>query len=286
MKVALPLRSPKMKDADIVLMREMEENYWWHISRRLILQSILKKYLCSTRHSGKSVRTHPESYNLYDPGRSQDDTIDPSTTLRFTQDDKRMILDVGCGSGINMQWLKQFGEVVGVDSSPKAIEFCQPYGKTVLADATRLPFPTASFNLVTALDVLEHLKNDDLAIREWGRVLQPCGYLFISVPAHQWLFGSRDKGLGHYRRYSVSILSKLLRSAGFRLVFSSHIFALVFPFFVLQRIFFQRETSTLYPQLPPLMNSFLKWLSCLEIDLLKFMRFPFGGSIVILARKL
>lgn len=292
-----------MKDTDIELMREMEGKYWWHVSRRFILQSILKRYLfperlpirlltdrkVTFRHAGSAyspsfwgaseatpesyIQTHPESNTR--SWTSQDDDVRKSSS----------ILDVGCGSGINMQWLKNFGKVTGVDNSSKAIEFCQQYGKTISADATKLPLQNNNFCLITAFDVLEHLKDDELAIKEWGRVLQPGGYLFISVPAHQWLFSNRDTALKHYRRYNLQNLQKLLRQNNLEPVFSSHIFALVFPLFVLQRIFLQKASSSVYPQLPKLLNDFLEWVSNSEVPLLKFMRLPFGGSIVILARK-
>jgi len=293
-----------MKDADIVLMQEMEERYWWHISRRLILQSILLRHAESFGSAQDRFISASKNQILK---RVQDDATDPSIPLRYAQDDKgatpesdmrswtsqdddarksSSILDIGCGGGRNMQWLKSFGKVIGVDNNPKAIEFCQQYGTTILADAAKLPLPDGSFDLITAFDVLEHLEDDKSAIKEWGRVLNNGGYLFISVPAYQWLFSSRDKQLGHYRRYNLHNLVQLLRNENFEPIFTSYIFALVFPFFVIQRLFFQKGTASVYPKFPQFIDSFLMKLSNLEANLIKFIRFPFGGSIVILAKRL
>lgn len=264
-----------MKDADIELMRAMEGKYWWHVSRRLILQSILNRYaVCQPSDYSASNGVIPRL-------RSGNKRSSLGDKLKET----RQILDIGCGSGRNMQWLKNFGEVTGIDSSSKAIEFCQQYGKTILADAVKLPMPNGNFNLVTAFDVLEHIKDNEMALREWGRVLQSNGYLFISVPAYQWLFSNRDRKLGHYRRYSLYNLQQMLWQTGFEPVFSSYIFVLVFPLLILQRILLQKDTSSIYPKLPNWLNKFLIQLSNLEASLIKFIRLPFGGSIVILAKK-
>jgi ubiquinone/menaquinone biosynthesis C-methylase UbiE len=277
-----------MRDTDIKLMQEMEEGYWWHVSRRFILQSILNRYFNSDRHSGKlttitlrrhsglvqnrTFRTHPESY----------DNVAPR--LR-SGNELWKILDIGCGSGANMQWLRNFGDVTGLDNNQYAIKSAEKYGKVIKGDALQLPPLGNNFNLITVFDVLEHVKDDQVAIKEWGKVLQSNGYLFLSVPAYQWLFGSRDKQLGHYRRYNLHNLIQLVCHENFELIFSSYVFALVFPFFMIQRIFFQKENSSIYPKLPIWLNNFLMRLSNLEANLVKFMRLPFGGSIVILVRK-
>ncbi|MBU1083093.1 class I SAM-dependent methyltransferase [Patescibacteria group bacterium] len=236
-----------MQESEIIQMQKAESDYWWHVSRRFIFQSILR---------------------------------------RFLKREDNKILDVGCGTGSNMVWLKSFGEVIGIDTNQTALDFAKQYGEVIKDDASDLSVQSGAYNLLTAFDVLEHISDDETAIREWHRVLTSDGHLFISVPAYQWLFSNRDKQLGHYRRYNLRSLLKLLRQSGFKIVFSSYIFILVFPLLVLQRIFLQKSSSSIYPQLPQFLNNFLERLSNLEAGCLQFIRFPFGGSIVILAKKL
>lgn len=80
------------------------------------------------------------------------------------------------------------------------------------AEITSLPFRNNSFHLITALDVLEHVKNDKSAIEEIGRILQKKGYLIITVPHRMKYYTPQDKLIGHYRRYEIEPLKKLICS--------------------------------------------------------------------------
>src|ERR1700693_4904566 len=83
------------------------------------------------------------------------------------------ILDVGCGTGANLQMLSQFGAAEGVDVSTEALDFCRARGlaKVKQGAAENLPFEDASFDLVTGLDVVEHLDDDIAGLGEMRRVL-------------------------------------------------------------------------------------------------------------------
>jgi 2-polyprenyl-3-methyl-5-hydroxy-6-metoxy-1,4-benzoquinol methylase len=70
------------------------------------------------------------------------------------------------------------------------------------------------FDTVIALNVIEHIEEDSLAIRNAKALLRKNGKLVILVPAGQWLFNSLDIELGHFKRYSKAGLKKLLESAG------------------------------------------------------------------------
>ncbi|MFH1088502.1 MAG: class I SAM-dependent methyltransferase, partial [Patescibacteria group bacterium] len=206
----------------------------------------------------------------------------------------------------------KFGDVTGVDSSEMAVALANSaanhmipelvdelhltpraqsrgyiQGKAVLGRAEDLPFENREFDLVTAFDVLEHLPDESRAIGEWGRVLRSGGVLFISVPAHQWLFGPHDRALNHYRRYELNQLLRLLIKNNFSPIFSTYIFGFSFPLFILQRGLLKNSPGrqTQYVNLPSWLNSLLISLGKLEAVWLRFSRFPFGSSIVILARK-
>src|SRR6185436_19940449 len=78
------------------------------------------------------------------------------------------ILDVGCGTGANLEMLSQFGMAEGVDVSAEALEFCRERGLQQVKQgaAEALPYANDSFDLVTGLDVVEHLDDDVAGLKE------------------------------------------------------------------------------------------------------------------------
>src|SRR5688572_14087973 len=123
----------------------------------------------------------------------------------------RMVLDAGCGTGGNLEWLQRYagnGDVVGIDLVTDAISFCAEGGSKPLAQAsvTHLPFTDSSFDLITSFDVLVQLPGEDAdadAIREMYRVLRPGGHAFVRVAAYEWMRSDHDEALGTQRRYTV-----------------------------------------------------------------------------------
>lgn len=73
----------------------------------------------------------------------------------------------------------------------------------------------ARFDVVCAFEVLEHLADDDAALREWRERVRPGGWLLLSVPAWSHRWGAADELVGHYRRYSPAQLAARLGQAGF-----------------------------------------------------------------------
>lgn len=128
-----------------------------------------------------------------------------------------VILDLGPGSGVNLDLLEGRGQLVTLDLSQRSLQTCRELGSPdlVQGDATRLPFGDGSVDLVCALDVLEHLEADERALAEIARVLKPEGRLLLSVPALQLLWGRQDILAQHIRRYSPSTLRNRVRAAGF-----------------------------------------------------------------------
>ena len=151
------------------IMYEVEENHWWFVGRRRIIESFVEASAVATL----------ESY-------------------------KPRILDVGCGTGANLQMLAHYGAAEGVDVSSEALEFCRARGlsKVKQGAAEALPFEDASFDLVTGLDVVEHLDDDLAGLREMRRVLRPRGRALLFVPAFMFLWGVQDDISHHRRRYT------------------------------------------------------------------------------------
>jgi len=161
---------------------------------------------------------------------------------------ERRILDAGCGTGGNLEWLKAYaggGEVIGIDLVTDALSFCKTRGSRFLAQAsvTHLPFADSSFDLVTSFDVLVQLPGQDAdaqAIGEMYRVLRPGGHAFVRVAAYEWMRSGHDEALGTQRRYNVPALQLKLEQAGFRVLRSTYANFTLLPLAVLNRLVLKR----------------------------------------------
>jgi SAM-dependent methyltransferase len=125
-------------------------------------------------------------------------------------------LDIGAAGGGNTWVLAAYGwKAIAADLSPAAVELAHERGLTaVRADARSLPFPSATFDLVLALDVLEHIQDDHLVVAEIARILRPGGAAFITVPCDMSLWSEHDVALGHVRRYTRRSLGDLAEKCG------------------------------------------------------------------------
>ena len=112
------------------------------------------------------------------------------------------VVDMGCGTGINLDALSQFGRVAGVDVSETALSFCRERKAYRLCQApvSDLPFRSESIQLLTAFDVLEHCEDDRAVLKEAFRACSPGGWVVFTVPAYQFMWGDHDVVAKHYRR--------------------------------------------------------------------------------------
>ena len=103
------------------------------------------------------------------------------------------VLDIGCGDGAGISTLKKNADYTGLDISPTQIAYMKKNLITwkkkrsgsislIEHDAVPLPFKPASFDLILACDVLEHVLEPEKLLHEIKRVLKPHGHLFVSVP--------------------------------------------------------------------------------------------------------
>ena len=123
------------------------------------------------------------------------------------------ILDAGCGSGRTLEELVDYGQVSGLELNAEAAELARGrgLGEVVIGRLEELPWDDATFDLVTCLDVIEHVPDDVVALSELRRVCRPGGWLLVTVPAYQALWSRHDEANHHYRRYSRP---RLRRAAG------------------------------------------------------------------------
>ena len=130
------------------------------------------------------------------------------------------VLDAGCGSGRTLEELDRYGEVFGIELDPGAASVAQSRrrGEVRVGRLEELPWPDASFDLITCLDVIEHTPDDRVTLRELRRVCRPGGFLLVTVPAYQGLWSMHDVANHHYRRYSRPRLRAAAGDAGWQVL--------------------------------------------------------------------
>jgi SAM-dependent methyltransferase len=234
-------------------MYELEDRYWWFIGRRKLVKWLLREHNPNGKES--------------------------------------LLLDLGCGTGSNLASFVEF-KTIGSDNSQAALEFSRERKLDGLfssaADAIALQNETV--DLVTALDVLEHVREDVTALKEINRILTPGGKLVMTVPAYGFLWSEHDEALHHYRRYAARELRAKLTAAGFEVERSTYfITALFFPilFFRLWQGLRRTsiEASVSYRLPPPWINRMLVSFLDIERYVLDHFNLPFGVSLIIVGRK-
>ncbi|MEA2036096.1 MAG: class I SAM-dependent methyltransferase [Nanoarchaeota archaeon] len=205
------------------------------------------------------------------------------------------ILEIGCSGGPLIKILNKngFKNVYGLDISKRAINLCKKRGldNVFVRDAVKTKFKNKEFDLIIASDVLEHIKNDKLALVEWNRILKPGGKLIVFVPAFKSLWSPHDETNFHQRRYSKSSLVNLFKKADFKIIKSSYwnfsLFPIICTVKILQRSFVnkkQKIPSQLFG-VNRITNKFLISLIKLENKYLKKFNFPWGISVFVVGEK-
>lgn len=232
----------------------VEQSHWWHIGRRKIIASFVED-IC-----------------------------------RRVTDRRPRILDVGCGTGANLLMLSKFGDAEGVDVSEDALAFCRERGleNVKLGAAEQLPYDDGTFDLVTALDVVEHLDDDLAGLREMRRVLRPGGRVLLFVPTFMFLWGLQDDVSHHRRRYRMPELGRVLEQAGFEVERSTYanitFFMPILAMRKLMRLTGIKAESENNINVSAL-NGVLARMLGAESEILKYVNIPFGVSGLCVARK-
>ena len=186
--------------------------------------------------------------------------------------------------------LSAFGDSTGVDISGEALSFCRERGLENLKQgaAEALPFDDGLFDLVTGLDVVEHLDDDLAGLKEMRRVLCPGGHALLFVPAFMFLWGVQDDISHHRRRYTMDQLKRVMHQAGFEVERSSYVNISFFTPILIGRVLMRalriRPESENNITIGSL-NGVLGKLLGAESLALRYVNFPFGVSIICVARR-
>jgi ubiquinone/menaquinone biosynthesis C-methylase UbiE len=205
------------------------------------------------------------------------------------------ILDIGCSGGVLMLALKEAGftNVTGLDFSPEAIEQCKSKGleKVHVMDAHYPDFKDEEFDFFIASDCLEHLEKDEVALKNWNRILKKGGNGLIFVPAYMSLWSEHDVINHHFRRYTRQELSDKSGKAGFKVTKASYWnFSLFFPTFLFRKMRNMAGKSEEQPKdhmegFNPTVNKLLKGLISFENIFFKSTGFPVGVSTMVAVQK-
>lgn len=234
-------------------MAARQDSHWWFAARRQILRSQLRQL---------RLPANPD------------------------------ILEIGSGTGANLDLLAEFGRVVGLEMNPSAIDLARQRtwnrSGAVSMRLGRCPDDMSglpSFDLVCMFDVLEHIGEDGAALAAAAARLKPGGRLLVTVPSYQWMWGPHDEQLHHKPRYTRRTMAERCAGAGLEVHRLSYFNTLLFPFAVARRLFEKAgggaSAAVATPAQP--INAALRWTFSFERHLLAHVRLPFGLSLMTVA---
>lgn len=204
------------------------------------------------------------------------------------------VLDIGSGNGTMAIFLSRWAKsVLATEKSSVLLKKLRQKTHRILNlrikefDAEDFNLEERNFDLITACDVIEHLENDLGFLKNCYRYLTKNGKLFLSVPAVKFLYGSRDRKYGHYRRYRKKEIMQKVQAAGFR-IWRCQYWNLIgfFPYLVSEKIFGEELIGPAREKSANLWFRILNQLLYLWLLVESKINFlPIGLSLIILAGK-
>jgi SAM-dependent methyltransferase len=199
------------------------------------------------------------------------------------------LLDVGCGTGAILESFSRRYQAFGTDTAPQAIAFCRERGLTRLYCGTLETYPPSEpFDLITMLDMVEHVEDDDALLRTGRRLLGERGHILIAVPAFPSLWSDYDEVLHHKRRYTRGGLRRLVEHAGFTVEHLTFFNCFLFPVAWMKRVAAHATGGGKANDLdipPRPLNAALRGVFRIERRILPHASLPIGLSLLCLARK-
>jgi len=243
-----------MEQTNFELYQSVNKDFWYIKSRNDLLERFIKKYFST-------------DYNV--------------------------ILDAGCGTGFNFELLRKYGNVTGIDNSVHAINACREQGfQVIMDDAEDTMFDNEQFDLVVAMDLIEHC-DDTKLIKEFNRLLKSKGFVIFTVPAFKWLWSDDDDLAYHRRRYTLEQIKNLFESNGFNIEFISYRYYYIFMpttllfFWQKFRRMFSKQKKNSLAFTPKVLNDYLIRIMTKENkELVAGKHFRYGSSIIGVAKKL
>jgi SAM-dependent methyltransferase len=206
----------------------------------------------------------------------------------------RSFLEIGCGTGFVLSSIAArfpAAALTGSEIFSSGLPFAAarvPRAELVQMDARDIPF-VGHFDAVGAFDVIEHIQDDELVLRQIHASLRPGGGLIVTVPQHRWLWSHQDTAACHVRRYEAGELRQKVQRAGFSVLFETSFMSVLLPLMYLSRIR-KKDVENYDPlaelRIGKLVNRVLLTMMQFEGFLIRSgLRMPLGGSRLLVARR-
>jgi SAM-dependent methyltransferase len=217
---------------------------------------------------------------------------------KINPDRNTIIMEIGCSSGFLIRDLaKEFPSsiIIGVDVVKEPLHRLAkslPSIPLMRFDLLKCPLPNSSVDALIMLNVFEHIEDDVEAIKKAFNLIKPGGKLIVEVPSGPSLYDSYDKQLQHFRRYSLGELKEKLEFAGFKVIRTSYLGAILFPAFAavkyFNKFFPKDDIATVVKDSASKTKSsaLVNWAMLLESKYLSNRKLPFGIRVLITAEKL
>jgi len=236
-----------MESAHLDELIELEDRYWWHVAKRKIATGLLNRYVPS-------------------PAK---------------------IVEGGIGAAGNLlNWKKSGYDVAGLDIMDHSVAHAKSLGiEDVKKHDLHEPWPYEENSVggIVLLDVLEHLADPVVALKEAAKTLTDSGKIIFTVPAFPFLFSDWDERLGHYRRYTPKTMRQHIVGAGLKVERLRYWNSFTFPAAVAIRTFrklFPSKNGTEFPRVSDFTNSALIRAAEIESGASNALPIPFGLSLV------
>jgi 2-polyprenyl-3-methyl-5-hydroxy-6-metoxy-1,4-benzoquinol methylase len=225
---------------------------------------------------------YAESFDILDTQYSE--WLEEKTLLLNSLLEGKKIIEVGCGSGLLLQYVPKSFDITGVDFSQGNLDKAKEknphvsFFKADLNDKNDWVDYSEGFDTVLCSEVVEHIENDKTAMEILYSLVKPGGVLVLTVPAFNLLFSEFDRKEGHFRRYSKKQISSLIEHAGFRIeqcrYWNVMGFLGWFFFIKILNLNLKKSSNSVFSTI---MGKFLK--------LERKTKFPLGQTIIVKARK-
>jgi glycosyltransferase involved in cell wall biosynthesis len=199
----------------------------------------------------------------------------------------KRVLEIGSGIGNITKFLLDRDLVIATDVEPKYLTFLKEiFGKYKkfrvegfdISDSEMEHYRSYHIDSVICFNVLEHIEQDEKALKNIFNLLEPGGRLLLLTPSHSWLHGTLDRHLGHYRRYGKKELKNKLETIGFKVVFLRYFNRIgIMGWFLNSKILRRKRLPSFQLRIYNLLVPLFK--------LEKFFPLPFGTSLLVVAEK-